>query len=270
MLKPTLAKQGYFLACICRPEQDLAVEGPGSALRFETTIENILPLSSTVALVQVAIPSEFDYHPGQFITLIREDGLARSYSLSSTNDPSTISLHIRRIPGGRFSEWIHREARPGTPVAIQGPSGQCFYEDIPADQPILLAGTGTGLAPLVGILRDAIGYGHTGPVWLYHGALDPNGLYLRDMLDTVNGDYENIHYVPSVLHAPEQEDSEAGSQDLAVGKLDELILKNHPDIKDFRAYLCGDPEIVNTLRTKLFLAGVPSKEIYADPFVASP
>ena len=145
------------------------------------------------------------------------------------------------------------EARAGDNVRVLGPSGECFYVPGRSEQPLLLVGTGTGLAPLYGILRDALAHGHTGPIHLYHGAVREAGLYLRDELARLAAENPNVHYNPTTLDAD--------------GPVDQLVLARHKQLTGFRAFLCGDPAIVQGLRKKLFLGGMDLKEIYADAFL---
>jgi NAD(P)H-flavin reductase len=145
-------------------------------------------------------------------------------------------------------------------VALQGPSGDCFYVPGREDQPLLLAGTGTGLAPLYGILRDALARGHRGPIHLFHGALNPAGLYLREELTAIAGAHGNVRYTPAVLDA-------AGERGVETGPIDKVIAQWYPDLDGWRAFVCGDPALVQSLRKKLFLSGVASGDIYADAFV---
>jgi len=218
--------------------------------------------------VGLVTDAPFEYRAGQYITLFRPDGLARSYSLASVpteNETGELELHVRLIPGGAMSEWLSREAHPGASVAIQGPSGNCFYLPGQPDEPLLLAGTGTGLAPLYGIARDALRHGHRGPVLLFHGALDPGGLYLQQELLAMEALHPNFAYVRSVLRSPEQK----GVDCLEVGPLDACVLARLPKLDGWKAYLCGDPAIVNLLRKKIFLAGAASRSIYADAFLPS-
>jgi NAD(P)H-flavin reductase/ferredoxin len=259
-LKDTLRAQGYFLACRCEPDDDLAV-AQGEDQRVAARIRRVENLGSNVLRLRIEPISGFDYRAGQYISLFRDDGLARSYSLASLPHERELELHVRLIPGGAMSEWLRREAGPDTPVAIQGPAGNCFYFAGEPDQPLLLAGTGTGLAPLYGIARDALGQGHRGPVWLFHGAPDPGGLYLQDELWTLAARHANFHYVPSVLRD--------GGNEMETGTLDGSILARFPRLEGWKAYLCGDPALVNSLRKKAFLAGAASRSIYADAFLSS-
>ena len=199
------------------------------------------------------------------MTVVREGGLSRAYSIASLPEQGELELHVRRVPEGRMSGWFHNEARPGDRVSVLGPSGECFYTTGKEDQPLILAGTGTGLAPLYGIVRDALRNGHRGPIHLFHGALHRGGLYLVEELRRLAERHPHFKYVPAVLHADGAADEH--EHGIAVGPLDGVIAKKLPKLAGFRAYVCGDPGIVNTLRKKLFLGGVASREIYADAFL---
>jgi NAD(P)H-flavin reductase len=128
------------------------------------------------------------------------------------------------------------------------------------DQPLLLAGTGTGLAPLYGILRDALRHGHRGPIRIFHGALHRGGLYLVDELRRIVAKHEHVEYTPTVLNGSEGEE-------LTVGAIDQVVLKSVPKLAGWRGYVCGDPALVQTLKKKLFLSGMASRDIYADAFL---
>jgi NAD(P)H-flavin reductase/ferredoxin len=261
-LKDTLRAQGYFLACSLRPVADLAVSLPGGEVRTAARISRLEALNETVLRVRLRTAEPFSYFAGQYVSLIREDGLARSYSLASLPADGELELHVRRIPGGAMSEWLHGESPEGETVWLQGPAGNCFYVPGRPDEPLLLVGTGTGLAPLYGIVRDALAQGHTGPIWLFHGALTPAGLYLTDELQELAARYCNLQYVRAVLR-------DGGSDGVETGELDVCVRSRLPSLKGYKGYVCGDPALVNSLRKKLFLAGIASKAIYADAFLPS-
>ncbi len=261
-LKATLVEQGYFLSCVSRPETDLALE-PAGGLEVAGRIAGLERLTETVLRARVETESPLEYRAGQYITLRRADGLARSHSLASLPADGALELHVRRAPQGKMSGWLFDEARADDPVSVRGPAGDCFYTSGTPEQPLLLAGTGTGLAPLVGICRDALGQGHTGPIRLFHGAVRPAGLYLRDELLALMRENSNFAYTPVVLEGGEDEG-------IAMGALDKVIASAHPKLGGWRGFVCGDPGTVALLRKKLFLAGMASREIFADAFVEAP
>ena len=254
-LKDTWKASGYFLACLCRPEAGFAAMPAGAEVRVAATIASLDRLNDSVLRVRLDTGTAFDYRPGQYLTLLRGDGLARSYSLASLPREHSLELHVRVLEGGRMSQWLAHEASIGTSMSLLGPSGDCFYLPGREDQPLLLAGTGTGLAPLYGIVRDALAAGHRGPIHLVHGVLRRPGLYLRPELLALAQAHANVTYTASVL-----EDD---------GPMDKAVLASHPSLKGWRAYVCGDPAIVQRLRKTLFLAGAALNDIHADAFLPS-
>lgn len=265
-LRDTQQAQGYFLACMCHPETPMLVQLPGAEALIGARVASVWPLSDTVVRVRLTTSARLEYRAGQFVTLLREDGLARSYSLASLPAEGVLELHVRKVPGGSMSGWLHDTVPHDAAVRLQGPAGHCFYVPGTPDQPLLLAGTGTGLAPLYGIARDALSHGHRGPIRLFHGAVAPSGLYLVDELRAMSRRYPQLEYVPLVLDLPPDD---ADRHAVHVGALDAIVLSRCPDLRTWKAYLCGDAALVNALRKKLFLAGMPSRHIYADPFVPS-
>jgi ferredoxin-NADP reductase/ferredoxin len=263
-LKDSLKAQGFFLACQCKPAADLTVaRADGAMARAAATVLRIEKLSADVARVLLDCHAPFEYRPGQFLHLVRADGLTRSYSLASQGSRDDfLELHVRKVRGGAMSNWLHDDVAPGHQLEVRGPAGDCFYLAGRPEQPILLAGTGTGLAPLYAIVRDALHHGHTGPIRLYHGGLNPAGLYLVGELTQLAAEYANFTYVRCVLEAE-------GSSDAAlrVGNMEQIILADTPKFAGWRVFLCGNPELVKSLRKRIFLAGATMKEIYSDAFV---
>ena len=284
-LRDTMRAAGYFLACRCRPDGDLTIGYPGGDVSTPARISSVNRLGHRTLDVRLTPERRFDYRPGQFVTLLRDDLLARSYSLASLPSDGELRLHVRHHPGGAMSGWLAERATPGERVTIQGPYGNCFYLPGRPEQPMLLAGTGTGLAPLYGILRDALSHGHTGPIRLVHGALDSRGLYLVDELSALAGDVSGVEYHRCVLRAtpdatdmvgtaaPVNTPCTAGTVDRAagihVGDLVEVVARLVPRPAGYRVFLCGDPEVTHGLRRALFVNGASNRDIYLDAFTPS-
>ncbi len=261
-LKETLKKQGYFLSCICYPDQDLHISSKNNNSVSAWIVGKEI-LSQDVVKVILRCEDRIQYFAGQYITLTRQDKLSRSYSLASLPEEETLEIHVRKIPNGQMSSWLYDEAQVGEPLQIHGPIGDCFYTPGQSNQPLLLAGTGTGLAPLYGILKDALTQKHQGEVWLFHGALHSKGLYLVDELVSLVKKHANFHYSPTVLQGDPDEL-------IKVGNLEETIFTQFPKLSAWRAYVCGHPELVVSLKKKLFLKGVSLKNIFSDAFITYP
>ena len=85
-----------------------------------------------------------------------------------------------------MSNWIFDRLRRGETFDIQGPNGECFYLAGEPQRPLLLVGNGSGLAPLIGIAREALAHRQRAPIRLYHGSRHASGLYLRDELRLIS------------------------------------------------------------------------------------
>lgn len=263
-IKDTLRQQGYFLPCVCRPKEDLDLaDADGADIQIPAAIAHVQRLSGDVVRVLLEPLGRFNYSPGQYITLVRDDGLARAYSIASVpEDDSHIELHVRRIPNGQMSRWLAEAAGPGQRVNIRGPAGECVYVSGTPQQPLTMIGTGTGLAPLYGVIRQALRSGHSGPIRLFHGALHEAGLYLVDHLLDLSARYPNFTYTRCLLNG-------AAGPGVVIGPLPQIIRTRLPDLKGHRIYLCGDPAMVHQLRKQVFLCGASMKQIHGDAFVTA-
>jgi NAD(P)H-flavin reductase/ferredoxin len=260
-LKESWKAQGYFLPCVTKPGGDLEVAPVRADDRVSAKIQGLERLSDTVLRVRLRAGGKFEYRPGQYLTLMRQDGLARSYSIASLPDEELIELQVRLLPGGKMSGWLAEEARIGEFVRLTGPSGECFYVAGREEQPMVLAGTGTGLAPLWGIVRDALRAGHKGPIHLFHGAVNPGGLYLVKELGGLCREYPHLRYTSVVL--------QGGNGDIETGDLGDAILNRYPVLDGWRGFICGDPGVVQKLKRRLFLEGMAMQDIHSDSFLSA-
>jgi NAD(P)H-flavin reductase/ferredoxin len=261
-LKEVLRVQDYFLSCICRPTADLEIALPGAeaAAFIDATVVGKEMIGDNILRLRLRPEAPVEYRPGQFVNLRTHHGHVRSYSLASVPDlDETLEFHVRRLPDGRVSGWVHEALRSGDSLQIQGPVGDCFYLPGRPDQPLLLIGTGCGLAPLWGIVRDALRQGHRAPIHLYHGSRHKDGLYLVEELRELAHTHPNFRYVPCLSgeHAP---------HGVRSGRAAHIALEDHPDLKGWRVYLCGNPDMVAAARRKIFLAGASFADILADEF----
>jgi NAD(P)H-flavin reductase len=260
-LKETLRAQGYFLACQSQPAGDLELAPAADAdLFIAAEVAAMAELGADVRQLLLKPLAPFDYRPGQFINLRGAGGIVRSYSLAShPRDAGTLELHVRRYRNGAMSGWIFGSLRAGQRVEIQGPNGTCFYLPRDRAQPLLLIGTGTGLAPLLGIVRDALSRGHTGPIRLYHGSRSEGGLYMDGTLAALSARAPNFSYARCVS-------GDAARGGLRAGRADDLAFADLPALGGWGVFLCGNPPMVESAKKRAYLAGADLKDIHADPF----
>ncbi|WP_415889352.1 2Fe-2S iron-sulfur cluster-binding protein [Neptuniibacter sp. SY11_33] len=262
-LKETQKQQGYFLACRCQPNSEMSVQLNEQVSSTEGILISKQQLTDSV--LQLKLKADIEYLAGQYINLVRHDGLSRSYSIASVKSiDDHIELQLRIFADGQFSQWALNDFVLGENIELQGPFGDCFYTKTDSNQPIIMAGTGTGLAPLYGIVRDALKQGHTGPISLFAGAKNSAGLYLVEEIKALSEHYENLTYYPVVLE-------ETGSEPdgCEIGDINAVVKNMIPNTKGYRAYFCGSEDRVKTLRKQTFLAGANMQDIYCDLFTPS-
>jgi ferredoxin-NADP reductase/ferredoxin len=260
-LKPTLAAQNYFMACSCYPEADIEVILPEAGLgKLAARVASVEYLNADILGIRLNPVRPLDYKAGQFISLFTDETTARCYSLASVPaHDEELFLNVRRVPNGSVSNWLFENLRAGDDIAISEATGDCFYVPGNTEQNILLIATGTGLAPLYGIVRDALLNGHKGKLSLYHGSYDTSGFYLVEELKKLALTHDNFSYVPCVSDGV----APAGYEQ---GMVLDVALAGNPDLASWRVFLCGNPNMVNAAKQQTFFAGASMRDIFADPF----
>jgi CDP-4-dehydro-6-deoxyglucose reductase len=249
--------QGYFMPCVCIPKGPLKIVRAGDVWdKIEVSIAALDRLSPSVVRLRLRPDRAFAYSPGQFLALTAPAGITRSYSIASHPDEDDfIELHVRVIPGGAMSGLIATKFGRGDRLTVSKPSGTCVYDGADPDRKIVLAGAGTGLAPLWGVLRDALRRGHRAPISLYHGARDRSGLYLDAELRALAARRDNFSYRPCVLET----DPEAGD-------LIRTVIASETELANSDFFLCGGADLVARLKRELFLRGAKLRQLRSDVF----
>ncbi|KAB2970217.1 FAD-binding oxidoreductase [Zoogloea sp.] len=230
-------------------------------------LEALTPLNHEVLRLEL---SQIDgppltYREGQFVTVRLPDGTARSYSpAAACQGDGRLELHIRTLPGGRFSTWLRSDAgRSGALLDIGGPYGDCVWTPpATAGAPLLLLATGTGIAPIRAMLvRHLAGAGRH-PVHLYWGGLDQPDLYLSEEFAALAHRHAHFRYTPVLAAATEPWRGRRGYVQAAAA--DDL-----PRLDGARVIACGSPAMVDAARTLLVAAcGLAPDAFHADAFVA--
>jgi len=146
----------------------------------------------------------------------------------------------------------------GDVLKVEGPMGSCYYRPEHKSQPLLMICSGTGLAPMIGVISEALASEHSAPIHLYHGAATSGSLYFRDEMSELASKYDNFTYTPCA-------DTANFASDRAGSPLTNA-LEDHPDLSGWRVYTCGHPQLVNACKKRCFIAGASLKEIHADPY----
>ncbi|MBN9543756.1 MAG: 2Fe-2S iron-sulfur cluster binding domain-containing protein, partial [Alphaproteobacteria bacterium] len=128
-LHPNQKIQGYLLACQHQVTEDIEVCMPSDAgLDIFCNIHSLKLLNDNVMQVTLKPQKPLTAEPGQYINLIYNNSLARSYSIASIHD-DLIELHVKNVKNGRMSNILFNYAKVGHEFMLRGPIGNCFYSN---------------------------------------------------------------------------------------------------------------------------------------------
>lgn len=267
-LLPEEAEAGYALACQARPLTDLVIEAEVQTalvmppVRRRAIVRGIRRFSPDVTHLALEVPDldGFSYLPGQHVAILLEDGRPRSFSMASAPNGNRFDLHIRRIPGGLFTEGRLPGMCEGEGLDVELPLGSFFLrkEDF---RPLLMVATGTGLAPIKSILESLMDQPEDcPPSLLYWGTREPQGLYLHDEITAWGERLPEFDYRP-VLSRP------GASWDGRKGHVQDAVVADIEDLSEYAIYICGSPTMVAAAKALFIERGASLNHIYTDSFL---
>ena len=263
------------MTCCATPHSDVVLEsrqvGAADAFpikRMPSRVASLEKKSDDVMVIQMQLPASdtLQYFAGQYIEFILRDGARRSYSMA--NAPHTLEtgapkleLHVRRMPGGKFTDHVFGAMKEKEIQRIEGPFGS-FYLREDSDKPIILLASGTGFAPIKAILENMQHKGIQRPVAFYWGGRRPADLYMDDWVKAQLALMPNLRYIPVISDAL-PEDGWMGR----TGFVHQAVMADFPSLADYQVYACGAPIVVESAHAD-FMAkcGLPDDEFYADSF----
>ena len=268
---------GYVLTCCGTATSDVVLEsrqvthaGAFPIKKMPARVATLEKLSPDVVRLKLQLPANdiIQYHAGQYVEFILRDGARRSYSMA--NAPHTliesgapmVDLHIRHMPGGKFTDHVFGAMKEKEILRIEGPYGSFHLQESP--KPIVLLASGTGFAPIKAIIEHMQFMGITREAVLYWGGRRPHDLYMNDWVQARCAEMPNLTYVPVVSDAL-PEDGWSGR----TGFVHLAVLQDLPDLSGHQVYACGAPIVVDSAR-KDFVekAGLPEHEFFADAFTS--
>ncbi|MBK1689691.1 CDP-6-deoxy-delta-3,4-glucoseen reductase [Rubrivivax gelatinosus] len=275
-LTPEEEAAGQILSCCAVPLTDCAVEARGvpaagqfPVLKMPVRVLAIERAAADVALLKLQLPANqnLQYRAGQYVEFILRDGARRAYSIANApqqlGEPPAIELHIRHMPGGKFTDHVFGAMKEREILRLEGPLGSFFLRTDSA-KPIVLLASGTGFAPVKAILEQMRLEKIERPVVLYWGCRRRADLYRHDWCVQAAAAMPNLHYVP-VLSEPTADDAWDGR----TGFVHQAVMADWPDLSGHQVYACGTPAMVEAAqRDFVARCGLPADEFYADSFTS--
>ncbi|CAO3426181.1 2Fe-2S iron-sulfur cluster-binding protein [Azospirillum doebereinerae] len=222
-------------------------------------------LTHDIVRVALDLDQPLRFWAGQYVDVtLPGPGITRSFSMANPPDGTTrLEFIIRKYPQGAFSTALENGVRPGDAVTVRGPYGSCFRREDRAG-PMILVGGGSGMAPLLSILRDQAASGETRPVRLFYGARTRRDLFHLDLFEGFAATMPDFAFIPALSHA-EAADAWTGE----AGFVHEVLrrhLSTLADVEEADVYSCGPPPMIDAVLPVLHMAGVDSGRVYFDKF----
>jgi propane monooxygenase reductase subunit len=267
---------GYTLLCRAMPDTDLTVEllhvqenyklehaikdGTATVASCDAVTGDIYHL-----VLDLGDDGDHTFTPGQYIDLhVPGTDLRRSFSMAGLPGSGQLEFLIRAYDGGAFASILKAGLAPGAEIGFTGPYGSFQLAD--TDRDVLMVAGGSGMAPLLSLLRELAGQASARKVRFFYGARTPADLFHRELIDELGSRLADFQYT-EVISEPGDNGwtgasgyvHEAAAAALASGEV------TGPEV-----YTCGPPPMVDALVDVLTNGhGVEEGDIRYDKFTTA-
>ncbi|MFC3625528.1 CDP-6-deoxy-delta-3,4-glucoseen reductase [Vogesella amnigena] len=265
--------QGLALFCCAKPKGDITIEARELAgigdIQIKTLpcrVEQIEKIHDVAVLkLKLPVSERLQFMAGQYIDILMKDGKKRSFSIANApHDDAYIELHVRHQPGGSFSDYVFSAMKEKEIMRFKGPLGSFFLRE-DSDKPAIMLASGTGFAPIKGIIEHAIHHGITRPIVFYWGARTPADLYMAELAAKWQAEHSNITFIPVVSDALPEHNWLGRT-----GFVHQAVLDDFDSLAGYQVYACGAPIMVEAAH-KSFIndRALPEEEFFSDAFFLS-
>ena len=268
-------KQGYILACQSKVRSDLVIDvkmGQHATLPVKTIpgrVTRWMKLPGEVIDLRLKLEEPLQFQAGQYCTIAESGSFTRrSYSFYDAppapegQGADEVGFLVKRLPGGKFSEWLFAKHREGTRMWLEGPFGTMGIDDRESDA-LCVAG-GTGLAPILSIVANRLAKSQTSMITIVFGVRTAADTFASERLSALLKQYAaRIRLVTILSHEPATS-TWSGPR----GLITEALAPNLGiAFERVAAFVCGSLPMVEAVERNLLKLGVPQDRIHADKFL---
>ncbi|WP_138515651.1 2Fe-2S iron-sulfur cluster-binding protein [Limnobacter alexandrii] len=266
-------KAGMILACQSIPETDLEIEveltsGGDRLVETRGTIVGQKDLTHDIVELRVALDDPMPFKAGQYAEIrLEEFSLSRNYSFAMApkgQEANELVFHVRKVPGGKFTEWLFAANRQETRLSMSGPFGDFYLRPAEGEKPapIVCVAGGSGMAPILSLLEQAKWAGETRDAVYLFGARTQRDLYADEEIGRIQQGWRGSLNFKQVLSEEPANSNWTGARGYVTDELDKLQL----DWPEVQAYLCGPPAMIDAAISKFSRLGVKAENIRYDKF----
>jgi phenol hydroxylase P5 protein len=263
--------EGKILACCATLQSDLVIEADleeepdAQGLPLQDFLGEVVEarmLTPTIRGLWLKTAEPVAFQAGQYV-MLDVPGVqgARAFSIANAPGDGLVELHIRRVPEGRATGWLHEQVKPGDKLAFSGPFGRFFVRKS-AERPMIFVAGGSGLSSPKSMVLDLLAEGCTQPIVLLQGARNREELYFRELFEQLAAQHPQFRYVP-VLSDAASDDAWGGER----GFVHEALKRTFDnDFRGHKAYLCGPPPMIEACIVTLMQGRLFEADIYTEKF----
>lgn len=272
---------GMALFCCAAPLSDLVIEcheiSAIADIQIKTLpcrVHKLERAAPDVMVISLKLPTSqrLQFLAGQYIDILLKDGERRSFSLANAPyDDEFLQLHARNYPGGVFAKHVFTEMKEKDILRFEGPFGSFFLRDTPSlETPVIFVASGTGFAPVKSILEQAFHVKNDlvlkkKKVTFYWGVRTKADLYMADLVNQWQQQYENFTYIPVLSDALPTDEWNGRS-----GLVHQAVLQDFESLTNHHVYACGSPLMVKAAFADFTdLRGLPKEQFFSDIFTPS-
>jgi len=245
---------------------DTAVAAPRRIEWRIAKVDDVIDETPRVRSLILDVPNWSGHRPGQHvdIRLTGEDGYQaqRSYSIASAPEFPHLTITIERIEDGEVSPYLASEVRPGDRFELRGPIGGYFVWTVATGGPLFLIAGGSGVAPLMAMLRHRQATASTTPALLLYSSRTFDDIIYRDELDRLSMSGDGL----TVIHTLTRRQPVAWTG--GTRRIDREMLESigvAPDLMP-RIYICGPTQLVEATAKSLLDIGHAPQLIKTERF----
>lgn len=266
--RPQAGKGDYVLACQAVLTDNCTIELPEvdevvvhTARIVKGVVTAVDAATHDIRRIRVKLAKPMEFSPGQYASVQFTPQHIRPYSMAGLHDDDEWEFQIRRVPDGRVSGYVFDALKVGAALRISGPLGTAYLRQKHTG-PMLCVGGGTGLAPVLSIVRGALAAGMKNPIHLYFGVRSAEDVYDAERLQALAAENPQVQ-----VHIVVATGAIGNGQ--RSGLVTDAIERDWASLAGWRAYLCGAPAMVDALNLLVTRMGIAPGHVHADAFYPS-
>ena len=216
-----------------------------------------------VMVVSLKLPENqrLAFMAGQYVDILLKDNQTRSFSLANApHDDAVLELHVRHVPGGRFTDHLFNKMQEKELVRLRGPLGTFFLREA-SERPVILVAGGTGFAPIKALVEHAAASGIRRMMDFFWGVRARRDLYRHELAESWMQTKVLRRYTP-VLSEPQADDAWRGR----TGFVHSEVLADYADFSEHEVYACGPPAMIEGIKHHFFERGLSADRLFYDSF----